>query len=312
MTDGKQDGMVRLSSLIGDPEKLLEAVLDRQTNRRGQHPARRVVQEKNTEVAEIVHLPLWPNGDRACPSCILRSALYGVVQRGRRRYLDNEILASWSDSTIRYQGQQLDQADLDVFLYCIELSKKQGLGARIEFSEYQFLKAIGRVSGKRKPRPGGTQYEWLNASFRRHIACATTIVVNGKEYTGNLIADFYRHPQTGRYVMFLNPRLLMLFREGYTRVDWEVRQALRMDLAKWLHSYIESHQATTKTPHRIALERLRELCQSEIVRLRDFRAKIREAMIELKAVKVVIFWQITDNDALEFVRPRKRQQTIEK
>jgi len=35
----------------------------------------------------------WPAELRTCPSCVLRSALFGVVQRGRRKALERTILA---------------------------------------------------------------------------------------------------------------------------------------------------------------------------------------------------------------------------
>ena len=64
--------------------------------------------------APVVRLPLWPAELRTCPSCVLRSALFGVVQRGRRKALERAILATWEGVTLRYTGWRLDQADLDV------------------------------------------------------------------------------------------------------------------------------------------------------------------------------------------------------
>jgi hypothetical protein len=37
--------------------------------------------------ARVVRLPVWPEDVRTGPSCVLRSALFGVVRRGRRRAL---------------------------------------------------------------------------------------------------------------------------------------------------------------------------------------------------------------------------------
>ena len=54
--------------------------------------------------AQVVRLPLWPAELRTCPSCVLRSALFGVVQRGRRKALERAILATWEGVTIRYTG----------------------------------------------------------------------------------------------------------------------------------------------------------------------------------------------------------------
>ena len=63
--------------------------------------------------AKVTRLPLWPEEVRACPSSVLRSALFGIVRRGRRKALEGEILATWEGVTIRYTGWRLDQGDLD-------------------------------------------------------------------------------------------------------------------------------------------------------------------------------------------------------
>lgn len=73
-----------------DPVEHLKAVA-----RRAQERARERGQERRKpEPARIVRLPIWPAELRACPSAVLRSALFGVVQRGRRKALEREILAT--------------------------------------------------------------------------------------------------------------------------------------------------------------------------------------------------------------------------
>ncbi|RMD64931.1 hypothetical protein D6833_03655, partial [Candidatus Parcubacteria bacterium] len=51
---------------------------------------------------------------REIPSDYIRSALFGVVRKGRRRYLEREPIAAWQNVSIEYTGQRLDQYDLDV------------------------------------------------------------------------------------------------------------------------------------------------------------------------------------------------------
>ena len=83
-----------------------------------QHIAERARQRPRppAQPACVVRLPLWPAELRTCPSCVLRSALFGVVRRGKRSYLERQIIAIWANTTIRYTGMRLDQADLDVWL----------------------------------------------------------------------------------------------------------------------------------------------------------------------------------------------------
>ena len=42
----------------------------------------------------VVQLPLWPEPVRAVPNGFLRSALFGAIARGKRRYIDGEQLLS--------------------------------------------------------------------------------------------------------------------------------------------------------------------------------------------------------------------------
>ena len=112
--------------------------------------------------------------------------------------------------------------------------------------------------------------------------------------------------------MYLSPWLAELFEDdNYTRIEWEIRRSLGMDLAKWLHGYIASHQATPRNPHRIGLDRLRALCGSETDELWKFRQQVRKAMQDLQAAGVVAAWRITPGDALEVVRPTWKRHLIE-
>ena len=56
--------------------------------------ARGQERRKPEEPAQVVWQPLGPAELRACPSCVLRSALFGGVQRGRRKALERAILAT--------------------------------------------------------------------------------------------------------------------------------------------------------------------------------------------------------------------------
>ena len=255
--------------------------------------------------AQVVRLPLWPAELRTCPSCVLRSALFGVVRRGRRSYLERQIIAAWANTTIRYSGMRLDQADLDVWLAALHITRESGLGAPVRTSIGAMLKAMGRTQD-------GRAYEDFNNTIVRLTGCVVEITANRKTYGGSLIESFERDEDTGRYVLYLNPRLVVLFEdEAFALIDWEQRHGLRRDLSKWLHGYILSHKATPKEPHRIGLEKLRDLCGSETGELKKFRQQIREAMAELQEASIVTRWKITSGDVLEFVRPQRKRRIIE-
>jgi hypothetical protein len=44
---------------------------------------------------KVVEFPLWKNDERVAPASILRSALFGVVKRGKRRRVENKVIISW-------------------------------------------------------------------------------------------------------------------------------------------------------------------------------------------------------------------------
>jgi hypothetical protein len=255
--------------------------------------------------AKIIKLPLWPEELRVCPSSVLRSALFGVVRRGRRRALEREVLATWEGVTIRYTGWRLDQGDLDVWLAALHLAREYNLGSKIPVTINDMLRIMGRCTGKH-------DHEWFKGAVARLTACAVEITAGRKTFGGSLIEAFVRDDEIGEHVLFLSPQLSELFEDNdYTRIDWETRRSLGMDLAKWLHGYIASHRATQKSPHRIGLARLRTLCGSETEELRKFRQQLREAMAELHAAGVVKAWRITPSDALEVVRPGHKREIFE-
>lgn len=255
--------------------------------------------------AKVTRLPIWPAELRACPSSVLRSALFGVVQRGRRKALEGEILATWEGVTIRYTGWRLDQGDLDVWLAALHLAREHNLGVRVPVTINEMLRTMGRSTA-------GSFHEWFKSAIRRLTACAVEITAGRKTFGGPLIEGFERDEETGEHVLYLSPRLADLFEDGdYTRIDWEIRRDLGMDLAKWLHGYIASHRATARDPHRLGLKRLRDLCGSETDGLWKFRQQVRDAMRELQAAGVVAVWRITPGDALEVVRPSRKRRIFD-
>jgi len=272
---------------------------------RAQQRQRERTPKPTPQPAPVVRLPLWPAELRTCPSCVLRSALFGVVQRGRRKALERTILATWEGVTIRYTGWRLDQADLDVWLTALHLAREHHLGVRVPATVNEMLRTMGRSTAS-------SFHEWFKSAIRRLTACAVEITTGRKTFGGPLIEGFERDEVTGEHVLYLSPRLAVLFEDDdYTRIEWEIRRSLGMDLAKWLHGYIASHQATPRNPHRLGLERLRALCGSDRGRLRNFRDDVRKAMAQLQSAGVVTAWRITAGDALEVVRPNRKRRLIE-
>jgi len=76
-----------------------------------------------------------------------------------------------------------------------------------------------------------------------------------------LVDEYFRDDSTGRYVLLLNPRMTVLFgRDGWTQIDWSIRQVLRgYPLAQWLHGFYSTHAK----PYPLKIETLHKLCGSE-------------------------------------------------
>ncbi|WP_163338743.1 plasmid replication initiator TrfA [Desulfopila sp. IMCC35008] len=258
------------------------------------------VRKRIEEATRYPPLPDWPVEVRGIPNICLRSALFGLVQRGRRRAVKGELLASVKGISIRYTGWRLDQGDFDVLLYALNLvSLEKSTKDHARFTGKGFLRAIGRTSGK-------SGREWLKDSFRRLTGSAVEITFEVKDhfnessytYAGSLVDEFYYSSDEGCYLLKINPKLAKLFDAGWTQMQWQQRRLLKTDLAKWLHGFYASHRA----PYPIKVNTLKLLCGSSYGRLSDFRSKLRRALHELVNINLLESWEIDEKDKVHVVK----------
>jgi len=284
-----------LGSILNDPEYLKPAKA-----KPGEIPAgvlatldARDAQKTKKEECKA-NFPLCPPEMQAAPSSLLRSALFGVVRRGKRDHLDNVEIAAWGSVSIRYTGQKLTQSDQDIWLACVEACKREGK-TDIIISQREIMSMASR-------KGSNTQWLWQNV---KRLTFAGIEVKDGRySYVGTLIHDAMKDKQTGRIALTLNPKMLALFGGNVTHIDTRQHQALKLDLSKWLHGYVCSHVATFKKPHFIGLEKLQSLCGAKVADMRNFRVKIKKSMDELKASAVVSGWKLQD-DVLTLWRSSK-------
>ncbi len=241
------------------------------------------------QVVEATHLPVCPSSVRAVPNSILRSALFSAIQGKTRRHINNEVIASFENVEIRFKGDQLDQADRDVWEYAIHLLRGVEVGSSVNFNANSFLKGIGRHNGAH-------DYEWLDKAITRLIACAVIIKNEHRTFKGSLISSCINDEKTGEYQLTLDAKTLALYGDNnWTGIEWEQRQVLmRKPLALWLHGYYASHA----DPFPIKVETLRKLCGSENRELRDFRRQLREALDAVKTCGALAEWTIDQNSDL--------------
>jgi hypothetical protein len=261
--------------------------------------------------AEIIQFPLWPDPERGAPNAFLRSALFGVIGKGERRYCEQEKLAAWPDTELAFTGQQLDQYDLDVWMELVHLHRLQGAEPGkplyVNAKARGFMREFGRGHGSNAAKA-------FYRSVSRMEACGVhmTFRIGGKEieYISSLVQKAARVKGEERWAIVLNPDLLPFFAPGnFSRIELSARRALKSHLARWVQVYVCSHQSTPRQPHRIGVERLRELSGSK-TSLKDFRWKLKKAMAELDAAGVVFSWRLTAHDALEFVRSPRGPKTL--
>ncbi len=217
----------------------------------------------------VAQLPLWPEPVRAVPNGFLRSALFGAIAKGRRRYINGEDLAAVDGVTIRYKGERLDQGDLDVWESVLHAVRLQELGSQCRVTSYALLKLMGKTdTGKNRTT--------LHNRIERLVANAVTVKQGRYTYIGGLIRFAAKDEETQEWVIELDEKLRPLFAgDQFTQVEWGVRHALDgHQLAQWLHGFYASHAK----PFPLKVETLHRLCGSEAGLMSDFAKKLRKAL----------------------------------
>lgn len=222
-----------------------------------------------TELEKAVVLPIWPDPVRAVPNGFLRSALFGAIAKGRRRYINGEDLAAVDGVTIRYKGERLDQGDLDAWESMLHAVRLQELGSQCRITSYALLKLMGKTdTGKNRMT--------LHNRIERLVANAVTVKQGRYTYIGGLIRFAAKDEETHEWVIELDAKLRPLFAaDQFTQIEWSVRRALDgQPLAQWLHGFYASHAK----PFPLKIETLHRLCGSEAALMSDYAKTLRKAL----------------------------------
>lgn len=223
----------------------------------------------STPKSNVVKLPLWPDAVRAVPNGFLRSALFGAIRKGRRRYIKGEQLAAVDGIEIRYTGERLDQGDLDVWASVLHTVRLQELGSQCRVTSYALLKLMGKTdTGKNRAT--------LHERITRLRANAVEVRQGRYVYIGGLIARAAKDEETQEWVIELDAKLRPLFAaDQFTQVEWSVRHALNgHQLAQWLHGFYATHAE----PYPMRMETLLKLAGSEDTSPSSGRQKLRKAL----------------------------------
>lgn len=229
----------------------------------------RAAQEQASAPAKVVQLPLWPEPVRAVPNGFLRSALFGAIAKGKRRYIDGEQLAALDGIEIRYTGQRLDQGDLDVWESVLHAVRLQELGSQCRLTSYGLLKLMGKTdTGKNRTT--------LHNRIERLVANAVTVKQGRYTYIGGLIRFAAKDEETQEWVIELDEKLRPLFAgDQFTQIEWAVRHELDgQQLAQWLHGFYATHAK----PFPMKVETLLNLSGGENADPYSGKQKLRKAL----------------------------------
>lgn len=217
----------------------------------------------------VVQLPIWPEPTRGVPNVALRSALFGAIAKGKRRYMEREQFAALDGLQILYTGQRLDQGDLDAYESVLHAARLQAMGEQCRVTSYALLKLMGKTdTGKNRAT--------LHNRLTRLRANAVEIKHVRYNYIGGLINEAFKCERTQEWVFVLTPKLAALFApDQFTQIEWVVRRALDgQPLAQWLHGFYASHAK----PYPMKIETLHRLCGSETAELWKFAQTLRKAL----------------------------------
>lgn len=239
-------------------------------------------------------LPMWDDDNRGVPNPIIRSGLFGVRNTEDRDFLQKMPIASLSNYTVRYSGQDLQQDDLSIWLSLINLARNQPVSDSVFFTGYALIKDLGW-------RMHSDSYKRAQHSIERLKVTGIEISANNHDtaYSGSLIREYVWTSEdakgNARWMVRFEPKVSALFMgDSTTLLEWSTRKKIgqRARLAQWLHAFYSSH----REPHPLPVEKIYELCRSGDS-LSSFRRNIRNALERLITVDFLASYQII-NDSL--------------
>ena len=282
--------------------------------RKGMEYAKRrmaAVQARSLEDPQVLQLtfPSWDESRRGVPNPFIRGGLFTTRKSAQRFEFKGEQIASLSNITVLYSGEELRQDDLSVWMAIVTLAKNKNLDRPIYFTAYSLIKDMGW-------RIHVASYARLKSSIERMKMTSMKISMNQGRgaYAGSLIRDyaFDALDDSGheKWMVRLEPNIANLFvQDSTTLLEWEQRKCIgsRATLTLWLHTFYSSHREPI--PYQIA--KLHELCKSEEKRMSNFKMRVRESLEKLIEVGLLESYAIT-NDVVKVVRKKYSKERLRK
>jgi len=221
------------------------------------------------EAAKVYQLAFWPDEKRAMPADFIACALFSGIQEKDATFVDDLEIANANDLRIVFKGRRLTQVHADVWQGIMHLARQLPEGSKVRFPARQFLKVIGRQTGKK-------QRDDLKGWFTDLTATSVEIsdTKNKRRFWGSLLPNGATQDENDDtiYVVEINRPLAKLFAENIGAVNWKVRQRLfKKPLALWWQFY------SSKFIKPVPVAELHRLCGSG-ASLKEFRRKLGIAM----------------------------------
>ncbi|MCY1359097.1 hypothetical protein D9M69_456510 [compost metagenome] len=222
------------------------------------------------------------------PNHIARSSLFAPIAKGRKTLHREAVLVSRADAVITFWGEQLDEAQADVWMQIMHEALKYPLGDSVPINRARFLRDIGRHTGK-------SEYEWLHRAMKalsfamlvvEAVKDGKTKLSVGRTRVLHMIDGFDYDDELEEYSVRIDPRWRGLYaNQEYALIDWEKRLKIRpgQDMAKSLQRLVAT---TSDTVQRYQLSWLREKLQYSSP-MRKFKEALVNAMRELERVEVI-------------------------
>ena len=254
-------------------------------------------EQKAAETPRALFLPGSDEFMRAMPNHIARSSLFAPVARGRKKMHKDTVLQSRGDAVIKFWGEQLDEAQADVWMQALKEAQRLPLGTPVVINRAEFLQAIGRQAGN-------YQYKWLHRAMEALAFAMLVIQVTkengkpklsiGKTSALHMIDSFDYDEDAQAYLLRIDPRWVMMFgNREYALIDWNKRMQISQgqDMAKTL-------QRLVATSNNLVQHYALDWLQSKMEyggRLRDFRDALNRACDELERLEIVVSHKIEDS-----------------
>jgi len=230
---------------------------------------------------------------RAMPNHIARSSLFAPVAAGRKTIHKDTVLVSRGDAVIKFWGEQLDEAQADVWLQAMYEAIKHPLGEAVIINRAAFLRAIGRQTGN-------YEYKWLHRSMQALSFAMLVIEVTskgkpklsiGKSRALHMIDGFGYDDDAETYTLRIDPRWHAMYgNREFALIDWDKRLQFRQhqNMAKAMQRLLA---ASSDRQQPFALDWLKRKMEYSSP-MRKFREALESAMNELVRLEIIATWKI--------------------